>query len=69
MVRLPKARTVARRATSFEERVNHEDFSERDDVQWMKHVLTNGSQIAPDEGAGFGEQPGRTAAAATRTLR
>ena len=31
-------------ATNLEERVNHEDFTEHDDVQWMKHVLTIGSQ-------------------------
>ena len=35
---------MARRATNLEERTNHEDFPERDDVQWMKHVLTIGSQ-------------------------
>ena len=40
MVRLPSIRTVTRCATNLEERVNHEDFSECNNVQWIKHVLT-----------------------------
>ena len=35
---------MTRCATNLEERVNHEDFSERNNEQLMKHVLTIGSQ-------------------------
>ena len=49
---------MTKRATNLEERVNHEDFTERDDVQWMKHVLTIGSQTRGGSTGCVGEPRG-----------
>ena len=40
MVRLRRACTVARVRHKSREAHAHEDFLERDDVQWMKHTLS-----------------------------